>query len=102
MSLWSLYLIRCSNDSLYTGITTDVERRFDEHQTNSPKAAKYLRGKGPLRLVFHAEIGNRSEASIVEAKVKKLSRLDKDKLIKGDTNLILLGFTSDINSGKSQ
>jgi len=84
MSAWFLYLIRCKNNTLYTGITTDVERRFSEHQSNSAKSAKYLRGKGPLELVFYTKIGNRSEASIVECKVKKLSRTDKEHLINGD------------------
>ena len=83
MSEWSLYIVRCNNGSLYTGITTDVERRFNEHQSSSIKSAKYLRGKGPLTLVFREVIGNRSEASIAEARVKKLSRTEKDSLIKG-------------------
>ena len=83
MLVWSLYLIRCSNESLYTGITTDVARRFNEHQSNGPKTAKYLRGKGPFKLVFHVEVGNRSQASIAESKVKKLSRCNKECLIKG-------------------
>jgi len=83
MSGWSLYLIRCNKGSLYTGITTDVERRFKEHQSSSSKSAKYLRGKGPLILVFSEEIGNRSQASIAEARVKKLSRAEKNNLIKG-------------------
>jgi len=83
MSVWSLYLIECNNGSLYTGITTDVERRLKEHQSSSPKSAKYLRGKGPLTLVFREEVGNRSQASIAEARVKKLSRTDKDNLVKG-------------------
>jgi len=87
MSTWSLYLIRCKNDTLYTGISIDVERRFKDHQSNSQKAAKYLRGKGPLQLVFHTKIGSRSEASIVEAKVKKLSRTDKNSLINGAINI---------------
>jgi len=60
-----------------------VERRFQEHQSNTPKAAKYLRGKGPLQLVYQTAIGNRSEASIAEAKVKKLSRTEKDALVNG-------------------
>ena len=87
MAVWSLYLIRCKNDSLYTGITTDVERRFQEHQSNSQKSAKYLRGKGPLQLAFHRKVGSRSEASIAEAKVKKLSRKEKDFLIDGSVKL---------------
>ncbi len=81
MSSWSLYIIRCKNNQLYTGISTDVERRFQEHQSNSPPGAKYLRGKGPLKLVFQTEVGNRSQASIAEAEVKKLSKIEKEALI---------------------
>jgi len=83
MSAWWLYLIRCKNKTLYTGITTDVKRRLSEHQAGSAKSAKYLRGKGPLELVFSTKIGNRSEASIAECRVKKLSRADKEQLICG-------------------
>ena len=89
MSIWSIYLIRCDNDNLYTGISTDVNRRLKEHQSGGIKSAKYLRGKGPLKLMFQAEIGNRSEASIVEAKVKKLSHDKKELLIKGEYSLPL-------------
>jgi len=87
MSDWPLYMIRCNNNSLYTGITTEVERRFQEHQSNTPKSAKYLRGKGPLQLVFQTIIGNRSEASIAEAKVKKLSRVEKEELVNGTISI---------------
>ena len=101
MPVWSLYMIRCNNNSLYTGITTDVERRYQEHQSNSPRTAKYLRGKGPLHLVFQTIIGSRSEASIAEAKVKKLSRTEKDRLIDGTTNMDTITLNSVIKSGKS-
>ena len=87
MPTWSVYLIQCHNKNLYTGISTDVSRRFKEHQSNSAKSAKFLRGKGPLRLVFKAEIGNRSQASMMEAKIKKLTRLDKERLICGKLSL---------------
>ncbi len=80
-SSWHLYLIRCGDDSLYCGIATDVERRFSEHQSQSPKSAKYLRGRLPLKLVYQKEIGNRSEATKEEMRIKKLSRKDKEKLI---------------------
>lgn len=83
---WSLYLIRCKDNSLYTGITTDVTRRFSEH-TEGKTGAKYLRGKGPLSLVFHKVVGNRSEASKMEIKVKKLSKSEKEKLILGKRSL---------------
>ncbi|PHY61478.1 GIY-YIG nuclease family protein [Shewanella xiamenensis] len=80
-STWYLYLIRCANGHLYTGITTDVARRFDEHQSSSPKAAKYLRGKGPLTLMYQEIVGTRSDALKREIAVKKLSRAKKLALI---------------------
>ena len=71
---WYLYLVRCRDGSLYTGITTDVARRFAEHQGNGDVGAKYLRGRGPLVLVFQKKLGSRSLALGVESKVKKLSK----------------------------
>ncbi|MFC1897662.1 GIY-YIG nuclease family protein [Chloroflexota bacterium] len=81
MLTWYLYLIRCHDGSLYTGITPDVIRRFIEHQNNSGAGAKYLRGRGPLTLVFQRKIGSRSLALGVESKVKKLSKARKEELI---------------------
>ncbi len=80
-STWYLYLIRCANGHLYTGITTDVARRFNEHQSSSPKAAKYLRGKGPLTLMYQEQVGTHSDALKREIAVKKLSRAQKLALI---------------------
>ena len=84
MSQWTLYLIRIKNGDLYTGITTDVERRFAEHQAGGKKAARYLRGKGPLQLVYCHAMGNRAAASKAEAAVKKLSKPAKERLVSGD------------------
>ncbi|EGM68093.1 GIY-YIG nuclease family protein [Shewanella sp. HN-41] len=81
VSMWYLYLIRCANGHLYTGITTDVTRRFNEHQSNGPKAAKYLRGKGPLTLMYQEQVGTRSDALKREIAVKKLGRAQKLALI---------------------
>ncbi|MFB2662896.1 GIY-YIG nuclease family protein [Shewanella mangrovisoli] len=81
VSMWYLYLIRCANGHLYTGITTDVARRFNEHQSSSTKAAKYLRGKGPLTLMYQEQVGTRSDALKREIAVKKLSRAQKLALI---------------------
>ena len=80
---WSLYLIRTAQASLYTGVTTDVQRRFAEHENRDKKnkGAKALRGKGPLKLVFKIVVGNRSDALKLEYKVKKLSRTEKQRLI---------------------
>jgi putative endonuclease len=84
--IYSLYVLRCADGSLYTGIALDVERRIKEHEIG-PRGAKYLRGRGPLSLAFQAPVGNRSAASRVELRVKNLPRHDKEKLIAGTTSL---------------
>ncbi len=76
---WFLYLIRCSGGQLYTGITINVERRFDEHKEG--KGAKFLRGKGPLKLVFQQQIGDQSSALKMEILVKKMSKASKEALV---------------------
>ncbi len=80
---WFLYLIRCKHGRLYTGITTDVERRFEEHKNSNNKGSKYLRGKAPLKLVLKKKIGNKSMALKIEAKVKKISKIRKELLVDG-------------------
>ena len=82
MSDWYLYLIRCRDGSLYTGITTDVARRFAEHRGQGAGGAKYLKGRGPLELVLRKKVGGRSLALRVERKIKKLPKAGKEKLIK--------------------
>jgi putative endonuclease len=76
MSEYSLYLVECRDGSLYTGIATDVSRRIEEHAQGA-KGAKYLRGKGPLKLVYQQAIGDRSLASKVESRIKRLSKIQK-------------------------
>ncbi|UCH82241.1 MAG: GIY-YIG nuclease family protein [Nitrospiraceae bacterium] len=83
MEIWFLYLIRCKDHSLYTGISTDVRRRLKEHQGNDKKGSRYLRGKAPLKTVFKKKIGDKSLASKVEIKVKKLPKAKKELLVKG-------------------
>jgi putative endonuclease len=80
MSDWYLYMVRCRDGSLYTGISTDVDRRFQQHLGKDAAGSKYLRGKGPLSLVFRKKVGSQSLASKVEAKVKTLSKAEKEKL----------------------
>ena len=77
---WKLYILRCGDGTLYTGITTDVEKRFVAH--SSGKGAKYTRGRGPLELVYWEECGDHSCALKREVEIKKLSRDEKEKLIK--------------------
>ena len=79
--IWYLYLVRCANGHLYTGITTNVARRFSEHQSGGIKSAKYLRGKGPLTLMYQEQVGSHGDALRREIAVKKLSRSQKLALI---------------------
>jgi putative endonuclease len=78
---WFIYLVRNNRNALYTGITTDVERRFCEHQSGGPKAAKALKGKGPLTLEFSYPVENRVTASQLEYRIKKLPKVKKEQLI---------------------
>lgn len=81
---WSVYLLKTARGKIYTGITTDVERRFREHQQGGRLAAKYLRGKGPLQLVFSSPVGTRAQASKIEYRIKQLSRQEKERIIRGE------------------
>lgn len=85
MTPWYLYLIRSSDNRLYTGITTDVERRFTEHQAG--KGAKALRGRGTLTLAFSQLIGSRSQALRIEYQIKQLSKTQKERLVNQETDL---------------
>ena len=82
MKLWYVYIVECADRSLYTGITTDVQRRLSEHNSSS-KSAKYTRSRRPVILVWSKQVRNRSEASIEEARIKRLSRKQKLELIQG-------------------
>ncbi|MFT2109976.1 GIY-YIG nuclease family protein [Marinomonas sp. 2405UD68-3] len=87
MSNWSVYIIQTRLNTFYTGITTDVNRRFKEHQ-GTAKGAKYLKGKGPLTLMWQERIGSQSDALKVEYQIKQLKRKEKSALIEGRFSLI--------------
>ena len=78
--MYHLYILECSDWSLYTWITTDIERRLFEHN-NSKLWARYTSIRRPVRLVFSQEFSNRSEASKEESRIKKMSREEKLELI---------------------
>ena len=75
-----IYILKCSDDTLYTGITTDIERRVDEHN-NSVKGAKYTKLRRPVELVYSEKSEDRSSASKREYVIKKLTRKEKLELI---------------------
>jgi putative endonuclease len=83
---WSVYMILCSDYSLYTGITNDVERRMQQHVSN--KGAKYFRGREPRWLVYIENGHDRSSASRREAEIKKLKRPEKEALIDSSLNSV--------------
>ncbi len=82
MSSWSVYIIQCSDDSLYTGVSTDPQRRFEEHRS-SKRGARYFNGRTPLRLAYTEQGHSRSSACQRECAIKKLSRQQKLALIAG-------------------
>ena len=79
MAVWSIYLLRCGDGSFYTGIATDVSRRIGEHEQGK-RGAKYLRGRGPLELVYQRSVGDRSVASRIEYRLKQLPKIEKENL----------------------
>ena len=79
-SQWYLYILRCKDNTLYTGITTDVEKRLEAHR--SGKGAKYTRGRAPLELVYQESCESHSEALKREAEIKRLTRKEKELLVK--------------------
>ena len=97
-SEFSLYIVRCADGTLYTGIATDVSKRLAEHE-DSPRGAKYLRGKGPLQIVFSEVVGDRASASQLEYRVKRLTRTQKLALIEGRRALSELGLVQVLEDG---
>lgn len=80
---WYLYILKCRSESLYTGITTDVDARLEAHR--SGKGAKYTRGRGPLELVYTEECADHSAALRRELEIKALTRQQKLALIESKT-----------------
>lgn len=87
-STWYLYILRCGDGTLYTGITNDVPRRLEAHRTG--KGAKYTRGRGPLEQVYQETCGSYSQALKRERQIKSLSRQEKMRLIQEMQNKIFL------------
>ena len=77
--IWYLYILRCGDGTLYTGITSDVEKRLEAHR--SGKGAKYTRGRAPLELVYREVCGSHSDALKRESAIKKLTRIQKEAII---------------------
>lgn len=76
---WFVYILKCSDGTLYTGITNDVKKRVEAH--NAGKGAKYTRGRGPVEVLYKKRCKDKSSASKKEAKIKKLDKIGKLKII---------------------
>ena len=83
---FSLYIVRCADGALYTGIATDVDKRLAEH-ASGVRGAKFLRGRGPLEVVFAEAVGDRASALRLEHRVKRLTRAQKLELVRGERRL---------------
>jgi putative endonuclease len=80
---WHLYMVRTGDGALYTGVTTDVERRLAEHRGGAGRGARYLRGRAPLEIVYRRKLGDRGLALRVEWRLKRRPRADKQAIVSG-------------------
>ena len=83
---WFLYILKCKDGSLYTGITKDIERRLKMH--NDGKASKYTRARRPLEIVYQESCANRAKALIRECEIKEFSKQRKENLIESYNSLL--------------
>jgi putative endonuclease len=80
--MWFVYMVRCADDTLYTGIAKDVARRVGEHNSDNALGANYTRARRPVALVYTQAVESRSAAAKREHEIKQLTRSDKDELLK--------------------
>ena len=81
MADWFVYIVRCADGSLYTGITTNLERRVAEHNAGESAGARYTRSRRPVTLVYHERQDSRSAAGKRECLLRKLNKADKEQLV---------------------
>jgi len=80
--MWYVYILLCSDDTFYTGVTTNLERRLRQHNWELVWWAKYTRVRQPVQIIYQNTFNSRSDACKEESRIKKLSRLEKEKFIK--------------------
>ncbi len=79
---WTIYIVRCSDNSLYTGIAKDIDKRIREHNSGNKQGAKYTRSRGPVELVYTEKADTRSLAAKRECEIKKMDKNSKEMMIK--------------------
>ena len=89
-TVWSVYILRCGDGSLYTGVALDVARRLEDHRSGASRGSRYLRGRGPLALALSHPVGSRSRALRAERAVKALSKRRKEAVVAGSLSLASL------------
>lgn len=77
---WQVYIVRCADDSLYTGICKDLDRRLQQHNQAGGQGAKYTRGRAPVELIYHEQQPDRGAATVRELEIKKMNRKQKLQL----------------------
>ena len=92
---WWVYILRCGNGSLYTGVTIDIQRRVAEHRSKGPLSARYTRAFAPVELAYRCRVGSKGLAHRLEYRIKRLGRKDKEELVaKQLSRKALLAFLS--------
>jgi putative endonuclease len=81
--IWHVYMVRCSDRTLYTGITNDLKKRIEAHNSGK-EGARYTRSRRPVKLVYSEQVESKSAAAKLEYQLKKLPRLKKDKLVRSE------------------
>ncbi len=84
---WFVYILRCGNGALYTGVTTDVQRRLGEHSGNGRLSARFTRAFGPVELAYSCRVGEKSLAYRVEYRIKRLAREKKEFIVSGHLSI---------------
>lgn len=85
--VWSVYILRCGNGALYTGVTTDVPRRVREHQSGGRRAARFTRAFAPVELAYHCPIGTKRMACRIEYRIKQLPREKKEWIVSRNVSM---------------
>jgi putative endonuclease len=83
--MWFVYMVRCADESLYTGIAKDVARRVEEHNAGGILGARYTRARRPVELVYTEAVETRAEAARREYEIKQLTRQEKGELVRRAT-----------------
>jgi len=92
---WFVYLVECSDETLYCGVTTNILRRIKQHNGKIPRGARYCAGRRPVKLRYFSQFGSRSKAQREETRIKKLSKERKWELISKFLGVIFPHFTGE-------